>query len=170
MIELQTLSADDWQIWRELRLRSLEQDEAVFDSRLTDWLENDTEELWRAHLGQEDSRYLAAYVDGDQAGMAAGVLRSAQVADLIALWVAPDFRGTGIGEHLVGSVLAWAGDTSAVILRLVVVDTNEDAMRLFERCGFAFDGGAIAGKRIMSMKVSGKQEPDSPDSAEPPSR
>lgn len=161
MIELQVLGADDWQLWRDLRLESLRDAPDAFDSSLVEWLgPNDCEPLWRQGLEQPGSRHLVANADGRSVGMAKGLLKVPQVADLIALWVAPEFRRSGIGELLIDGVLSWARETSAKIVSLVVVEGNEAALALFSRCGFADTGMSYAGRRRMYQHVDRQRQPD----------
>jgi ribosomal protein S18 acetylase RimI-like enzyme len=61
-------------------------------------------------------------------------------AGLFAMWVAPEARRAGIGRGLVEHVVGWARSKGFPVLRLMVTQTNEGAMRLYERCGFADEG------------------------------
>lgn len=161
MFELNVLSADDWQLWRALRLRSLEDAPDAFGSSLAEWQgPQDIEESWRSRLEQPGSRYIVASDDSNSVGMAAGLLKDPQVADLIALWVDPNFRRQGIGELLVGEVQSWAREAGAKIVRLIVFDTNQAASPLFQRCGFTYSGASFAGKREMVMRVDIQEQSD----------
>lgn len=46
MIELIAITSDDWQLWRSLRLRALEEAPHAFGSRRADWKDAD-EARWR---------------------------------------------------------------------------------------------------------------------------
>ena len=63
-------------------------------------------------------------------------------AGLFAMWVAPDARHAGIGRALVEHVVDWARSRDFPVLRLLVTETNDAAMRLYERCGFIGRGRA----------------------------
>lgn len=56
-----------------------------------------------------------------QTWMDAGLLMVPDLAYLKALWASPEFRRRGIGELPIADVLSWARETSAEIVRLVVV-------------------------------------------------
>ena len=65
------------------------------------------------------------------------------VADLLALAVAEEFRGVGVGQALLDHVIEVASrisaSTNAVWLRLTVEQHNLSAQRLYTRAGFTFD-------------------------------
>lgn len=142
MIELRVLTPDDWRLWRELRLAALAEAPDAFSSRLADWQgEGDREERWRARLGIPGSHDLVATLDGLPAGMASGVPGDDEgVVDLISMWIAPAARGRGVGDALVGEVVAWAGRVGARTVRLDVHDTNDAAAALYRRNGFRRSG------------------------------
>ena len=62
------------------------------------------------------------------------------LAQLTSMWVAPSARGIGVGDALVGAMLGFAIDDGASIARVHVYDTNERAIRLYERNGFVRTG------------------------------
>jgi ribosomal protein S18 acetylase RimI-like enzyme len=137
VIELRELTADDWQLWRELRLAALEEAPYAFGSQLADWVDAE-EERWRARLDIPGSRNFVAVLDGTPVGMASGVRTDEDgVAELISMWIAPTGRGHGIGDQLMARVEGWARDAEAQILELSVADGNEKARALYLRSGFA---------------------------------
>jgi ribosomal protein S18 acetylase RimI-like enzyme len=137
VIELRELTADDWQLWRELRLAALEEAPYAFGSQLADWVDAE-EERWRARLEIPGSRNFVAVLDGTPVGMASGVRTDENgIVELISMWIAPAGRGHGIGDQLMARVEGWARDTEAQILQLSVADGNEKAHSLYVRSGFA---------------------------------
>jgi ribosomal protein S18 acetylase RimI-like enzyme len=56
------------------------------------------------------------------------------------IWVAPRFRGGGLVPRLLDAVLDWAIDTGARRLVLDVTETNDRAIGIYERYGFALTG------------------------------
>ncbi|WP_433515713.1 GNAT family N-acetyltransferase [Nonomuraea sp. CA-143628] len=138
MIELQELSADDWALWRELRLVALEEAPNAFGVPLSEWQgDGDREERWRDRLSIPGSRDLIALLDGKPAGMASGIPDERDgVTELISMWVAPEARGRGVGDHLIRAVAAWAVEVGAEVLELSVDPGNEKAIALYRRHGF----------------------------------
>ncbi|MFJ8493744.1 GNAT family N-acetyltransferase [Streptomyces sp. NPDC094038] len=147
-IDVGTLSADDWALWRRLRLRALTESPEVYASALADWTgPQDTEERWRGRL--TDVPFNAVLWHGDRAvGMVSGTAPGADgLVELISLWVAPEARGRGLGDAAVGAVLAWArrthpGRAVALSVRL----GNNRAADLFRRNGFV-DAAVAGGER-----------------------
>ena len=52
------------------------------------------------------------------------------------MWVEPEFRGRGIGRHLVDTAVARFAELGVTQVRLDTARANEAARRLFESCGF----------------------------------
>ncbi|BDM69620.1 N-acetyltransferase [Streptomyces nigrescens] len=138
MIELQVLTADDWTVWRELRLAALTDAPSAFGSRLADWQgEGDREERWRGRLSIPGSHHLVAVLDGKPVGMISGVPGPhSGVVELISMWVSKDARGQGVGDHLLRAVERWARQTRAAALHLAVMPGNAPAFALYRRNGF----------------------------------
>ncbi|MGH3471857.1 MAG: GNAT family N-acetyltransferase [Nocardioidaceae bacterium] len=137
MIELRVLTADDWGLWRELRLAALAEAPYAFGSRLSDWQgEGDREDRWRSRLDLPGSLNLVAVRDGHGLGMASGVPEGGGVVKVISMWVSPVARGLGVGDLLVQAVEDWARKGKATVLRLAVVPDNNKAVALYQRHGF----------------------------------
>jgi ribosomal protein S18 acetylase RimI-like enzyme len=141
VVALESLTAEDWTTWRELRLAALRQSPEAFTAQLVDWLGlGDREERWRHRLQLPDSVNLVARVDGRAAGMVSGQLTDDGIAELFSLWVAPSARGRAVGDRLVQAVEEWARRVRATTLRLSVRQDNHHAVGLYARHGFAFAG------------------------------
>lgn len=135
---MRVLTADDWMLWRELRLQALTEAPQAFGSRLADWQgDGDREERWRDRLSIPGSRNLIATVNNKPVGMASGVPDPDDVsAELISLWVHPAARGQGVGDALIEAVTLWATRAGFEALRLAVTPANEYALKLYYRNGF----------------------------------
>ncbi|WP_212914330.1 N-acetyltransferase [Streptomyces sp. TS71-3] len=142
MIDVMTLGQDDWRLWRELRLAALAEAPYAFGSTLAEWQgDGDREERWRARLALADSHNAVARVDGRPAGMVSGVpTGSADVVDLISLWVSPTARRLGVGGVLIDEVARWAARRRATAVRLSVAPDNAAAVALYESLGFRDTG------------------------------
>ncbi|MGW6059282.1 N-acetyltransferase family protein [Streptomyces sp. NPDC055189] len=141
MIELRTLEADDWLLWRELRLAALAEEPSAFGSTLAQWQgSGDQEERWRARLSIPGARDLVALLDGRPVGMVSGVPGEGDCVELISMWVDAAARGRGVGDCLVQGVERWGAERGAGTLRLCVMPDNLNATALYERHGFADTG------------------------------
>lgn len=142
MITLKALTADDWQLWRELRLQALRDDPSAFHSKLADWQgSGDTELRWRERLTMVPLN-ITAWIEGKPAGMVGATPDEDGAAELISMWVAPFARGCGVGDAMIEAALRWAQEQGYLRVELIVTDANVHAKRLYARHGFA-DGGII---------------------------
>ncbi|MFE2539544.1 GNAT family N-acetyltransferase [Actinacidiphila glaucinigra] len=88
---------------------------------------------------------LVATDGGEVTGWAAlgpyrGEPDDAEVGELYAIYVRPDRIGRGTGRALMAAVRARAGERGFRSLRLWVLADNAQALRFYERAGFAPDG------------------------------
>ncbi|MDB5243882.1 MAG: hypothetical protein JWP57_4508 [Spirosoma sp.] len=139
-IELRTISADDWQTWRSVRLAALTDAPCAFGSRLQDWADA-SEDRWRERLSIPGAINLLAF-DADRnapVGIATGVPEEDNDgrAELISMWVSPAARGRGVAAALITAVARWAASAGASTLALSVMPDNVAARRAYERNGFA---------------------------------
>jgi ribosomal protein S18 acetylase RimI-like enzyme len=157
VIDIRVLDADDWQVWRRLRLAALEEAPYAFMSRLADWQgPADTEERWRARLAGPNTHDLVAEDGGSPVGMASGIeTEDPGTVDLISMWVAPGARGRGVGDALITAVEQWARRTGARTLRLSVAADNAAAASMYRRNGFSDVPGSrdAAGTRRMAKPL-----------------
>ena len=124
MISIREVAADDWRVWRGLRLNALSEAPDAFASKLVEWQgAGDTEPRWRARL-QSVAFNAIAEGDGTPVGMVSAVLENDAVK-LISLWVSPDARGGGVGDALVEAVLRWAAGVGRAVVTLRVMEGNE---------------------------------------------
>ena len=152
--ELVRATPDEWQRWREVRLRALAADPDAFGSRLEverDW----TEEQWRQRLA--DGRDLFAVVDGAAVATAGWFVREPGWGDVVAMWVAPEWRSRGLGRLVLSAVVEEVR-AAGLRVRLWVADGNP-ARRLYEHAGFVPTGeqapirpGATATKSLLVLE------------------
>jgi GNAT superfamily N-acetyltransferase len=137
-VAIRRLTASDWQLFREIRLRALREAPHAFGSTAAE-AEHLGEDEWRRRL-----RTRAAFVamqSGLAVGLVAGIVAdSTEAAELVSMWVDPSWRGRGIGAQLVEAVAGWAIDGGFKRLRLWVAAGNDTAERLYSRLGFVRTG------------------------------
>ena len=160
MVTLRTLTAQDWRLWRELRLEALREAPYAFGSKLSEWQgSGDSEQRWRDRLTGVPLNIVAGF-KGARAGMVSAIgPDDEQTAELISMWVAPFARGRGVGDALVEAVVRWSRERGAFRLELAVREKNLRAIALYMRNGFV-DSGRIRGdgddeprERLMTREV-----------------
>ena len=103
------LTEDDWQLYRSVRLRALEESPEAFVAVLADEVQRD-DDYWKARM--QRSQRLLAEIDHEVVGIASvgAVHGRDEAAQLFGLWVDPERRGTGAATELVraGAIVARA--------------------------------------------------------------
>lgn len=142
MARIDHVGPDDWQAWRAVRLRALQDAPDAFYTRYADVSgPNDREQYWRGYFTPNGRNYLAS-VDGTAVGLAriVGPHEGAD-AELMSLWVAPETRRLGVGSELLETCWNWLQATApGRPLRLAVRRGNQTARRLYEHLGFTYAG------------------------------
>jgi ribosomal protein S18 acetylase RimI-like enzyme len=134
---IRQIQKEDWWRLRDVRLRALASDPDAFLATTAE-ASVIPDEVWmsRATPDDEGSSFVV-----ERGGRFDGLV-SCFVADdpatvfLVAMWVAPDMRGTGVASALVEGVVDWAREHRAERVCLSVEPENERAARLYEKCGF----------------------------------
>lgn len=145
MSEVRRIRADEWEALRDLRLRGLRDSPTAFGSTFEEEKQR-ADDQWRERArasaaGDAQALFVVA-VDGALRGMARGVPdeRQRELCHLYGMFVAPDVRGRGHGRALVEAVCAWARSRGSRRVVLNVTETNAEAIRLHEGCGFVRTG------------------------------
>ena len=130
----------DWRASKQLRLRALADSPSAFSSTLERELTYD-DDVWRTRL-ESAATFFAVDDDGAFVGSVTGIddRHEAGGREVVAMWVAPEWRARGVGGALMDSVLEWARTEGAASIALWVADGNDRARRLYERCGFVGTG------------------------------
>lgn len=132
------LTPDDWQVFRDVRVASLRDSPQAFSATLDSQLARD-EAGWREGLAARTQ--FVAMAGDDVAGTAGGIAEpSGQFGELISMWVAPGWRGRGVGARLIEEVAGWAASVGFTELRLWVVEGNKAAERAYAKAGFSRTG------------------------------
>jgi RimJ/RimL family protein N-acetyltransferase len=92
---------------------------------------------WRDSLARQDSAAFVAEAGGRMVGWAS--LEGDRVAEL-GMFVAPEWRGRGVGRTLLEACVAWARAAGAHKIALQVWPHNVAARRLYESFGFEQEG------------------------------
>jgi ribosomal protein S18 acetylase RimI-like enzyme len=130
-VNIVRLMPDDWATFRDIRLAALADAPHAFSSRLATETLLD-EPKWRAKL-ETRAQFLAR--DETVLGTA-GAFREGHTIQLISMWVAPIARHRGVGAALVERVVEHAREVGSPSVVLRVRVGNDEAERLYARCGF----------------------------------
>jgi len=127
-------TAEDWELLREVRLRALADSPEAFLETF-EAASKASESHWRERATSSDKQ--ACFLREEGAGMVGCfVADDPETVFLVAMWVAPELRGTGTARDLVQHVVDWAREHRAARVCLSVELSNDRAARLYEKCGF----------------------------------
>jgi RimJ/RimL family protein N-acetyltransferase len=142
-VTIRSAREEDAPAYRDLRLEALRNHPEAFSSDyaanlakpMTFWIE-------RLRFGGTDSAAMMYFAVHDQQliGMC-GITRSnspkvQHSANIVGMYIRPDWRGFRIAEGLVTACVDWARTRDVKIVKLAVVTTNTGAIRCYARCGF----------------------------------
>ncbi|MFH8365284.1 GNAT family N-acetyltransferase [Streptomyces sp. NPDC018031] len=142
-ISVRPLAAEDWALYRTVRLAALTDTPEVFGSTLGRE-QAFTDDEWRRRLTRwnqfvaEDGAQVCGLIGVVPAAAAAAA--AAGLAELVSMWVHPAARGRGVGDLLVRRALRFADEQGFPEVRLWVTVGNGHAERLYARHGFQRSG------------------------------
>jgi ribosomal protein S18 acetylase RimI-like enzyme len=130
----------EWRIYRDLRLRALQDAPDAFGATLADERAY-ADDFWSSRLHAACAATdlpLVAELDDRPAGLAWGRIEPSNrdTAYLYQMWVAPECRGLGAGSMLLQAVIDWAGSQHARFMILGVTCGNSAATKLYTAAGF----------------------------------
>jgi ribosomal protein S18 acetylase RimI-like enzyme len=148
MITIVPVTASNVSLFREVRLRALQDSPGAFsstyaaESKLTeaDWIERT-----RRWNGEQGIGFLAVD-EGAGCGIVGCFLepepgtRELTQAHLVSMWTAPTHRRQRVGVKLMNAAIDWARSRGATTLRLMVTSNNESAFRFYDRMGLTRTG------------------------------
>jgi ribosomal protein S18 acetylase RimI-like enzyme len=127
----------DWPALKTMRLAALLDAPTAFGVSY-DTASAYTDNQWRERAAGRHPIFWLAFLDGAAVGMIGGGVSARQRYNLIAMWVAPHARGSGIAQHLVDAVKSEAIAQGHGRVFLDVARDNRRAVRFYEGQGFAF--------------------------------
>jgi ribosomal protein S18 acetylase RimI-like enzyme len=145
MDHVRPLRSEEWQAYRDLRLRALRDSPMAFGSTFeVESVKSDA--YWEAKLASAVASPhqlpLVAEHDSRFVGLVWGWIdpERSDVAHVIQMWVAPEARGQGYGARLMERVLDWARSAAVQSVQLRVTLGATSAVRLYRRLGFEPSG------------------------------
>jgi ribosomal protein S18 acetylase RimI-like enzyme len=142
MVHIHPITPANATLFREIRLRALQDSPAAFASTYArEAAFDDAEWARRVQVWNGDQGIgFLAIDEGVPCGIAGALLETPAQAQLVSMWIAPDYRQRGVGRSLVESVVAWADLRGLHLITLMVTSVNESALRFYERLGFTRTG------------------------------
>ncbi|ALC90766.1 hypothetical protein AM500_13945 [Bacillus sp. FJAT-18017] len=139
-MEIRTLKAGDASEYQKLRLEELKLHPEAYASSYEEEAAR-TVEFFEKRLSELESVTLGAFVNGQLAGSVTLFPETKKKlkhrVNLVAMYVAPDFRKSGTGKALVQAALEKAKVIpGASHIYLAVTSTNIPAKKLYLSCGF----------------------------------
>jgi ribosomal protein S18 acetylase RimI-like enzyme len=134
------MNEEEWVVLREMRLAALRESPRAF---LSSYSEESAykEQDWRAEFARGE---WTIEVRNDKAIALVGTTWEQSTPPdecyLENMWVSPGFRRSGVATDLVKNVLRRLLNRGFVTIWLWVLDGNEPARRLYEKCGFTSTG------------------------------
>lgn len=149
---MRRLGPEEWPLLRAARLRALQDAPSAFGStfeeeatRTDDWWQASTSTLaWFVAEDRDPTGEAGTGERGSVVGLAAGWPgpEPGGCPEVISMWVAERWRGTGVADELLRAVIDWAAAQGAPALCLGVADGNDRARRFYERAGFRVTGNS----------------------------
>jgi ribosomal protein S18 acetylase RimI-like enzyme len=143
------LTMDDGEALWALRLRALADDPEAFGTTHDEALVRGSESVLRRLRESDDEHFYLGAFAGDGDAELAGMVRvdreagrkDQHKAGITAMYIAPEWRGLGLGRALLEEVIARARQMAGLEqVRLGVVTTNTAAVALYRSLGFVVYG------------------------------
>ncbi len=151
MVEIRAFLPTEIEAYTKIRLRALTENPEAFLTTAEDF-QNRPKSTTIARLKrnyESPNECMLGAFDGDEPIGMMGVIRAGaekihHIAGVIAVFVAPEYRGQQIGGRLLDAAIAYARTMEGLEqLRLGVVTTNQTAINLYRSRGFEIYGTEI---------------------------
>jgi len=146
-VHIRPTQSDDAAAYRTLRLAGLRAHPEVFGADYTTSAARPIEywqERMQSGAGGEHGITYVADAAGDLIGMTALVrndlAKTRHAGSIFGVYTHPDWRGIGVADALLEACVTYALELGLRVIRLGVVTTNANAIRLYQRCGFQVYG------------------------------
>jgi len=136
---------DEWKMWKELRLRALQDSPESFGEKYADAAKK-TDDDWKQKMaevaGSDAGDTLFAIVDNHVVGMMYVFIRPEQndTGGIGGLWVTPEARQKGIGKDLIRAALGWLTKKDIKRVSFWNNKSNPASSQFYERLGFIYSG------------------------------
>jgi GNAT superfamily N-acetyltransferase len=138
MVVMHAATEEEWEVLRDIQLAALRDAPDAFLSTHAEQATS-VEADWRRRISRGCTyfAYIPAVNGAEPVGLVGGFEDKPGTVELVSLWVRPRARGLGVGQALVTAVVDWAKARNAASVHLWLMETNQHARALYERCGFS---------------------------------
>jgi RimJ/RimL family protein N-acetyltransferase len=143
MISIRRIQPGEGQLFKELRLASLKESPSAFSSTYESALRR-SRESWNEQADStaegKDRCTFIAFSDGSPVGIAALYCdnENKEEGEIVQVWVSPDFRGSGMAQELLETILEWSQENGFHRVLARITPGNDRALRFYKKCGFDF--------------------------------
>lgn len=139
-IEIVSLRPEEWQLYKELRLRALKEEPQAFGSTYEENL-NHPDAYWKQRLEdsfKKDTQWLLfARLNNQLIGMIGAYLEKEDQAEVIAMYVMPETRGKGISKLLMKELIKKIKINNDIKKIIITVNPEQKAaLHLYHNVGF----------------------------------
>ena len=133
------LTADEWALFRALRLRALAESPDAFSPTLAETEQID-ETTWRDIAARFASGRGVLLIARPDFGLMSATIDKHNIGHIGAMWVSPEARDRRIGAQLLDLGISHLETQGASIIELSVTETNTRAQALYQSRGFTMTG------------------------------
>jgi ribosomal protein S18 acetylase RimI-like enzyme len=149
MISIRRIRPGEGLLFKQLRLAALKESPSAFSSTYESAV-NRSRESWfeqadSTAIGTDRCTFLA-FADESPVGIAAIYRDKAkkEEGEILQVWVAPDFRGSGVARELLDTALRWCAENGIRRVWATITRGNDRALKFYRKYGFAHSTGCDA--------------------------
>lgn len=150
-MKIRRANLEQWHDLKNLRIASIEEAPEAFELTL-EQARKVSDRHWQALAsGDDEVHFFIAHQNEELAGIVGGM--SGLCYELVALWVAPNFRECSVASALVKTVINHAIELEHSAISLKVSKDNIAACKLYEKLGFTVTHHIAGnGKRLQELQ------------------
>lgn len=142
--EICLLAPEEWETYKHIRLEAMQNDPTAFGKSFAEEAKT-TEEEWRRKLvnaaQKQHTVLLFLRIDGKVVGMggmyAEQLEKLHHIANIVSIYISPEYRGKGMGKKLFHELLLEIGKIQRIKkIKLTVNADQAPAVALYESFGF----------------------------------
>lgn len=159
---IKTLTPDEWELYRSLRLRSIQADPQAFGKSL-EQAQSEEESAWRNRLDKDPHVFLEDIERDMLVGMAGAFSNDGKTFMINQMWIDPIARGKGNGRLVLEGIIREVQSRGATKVTLFVNVNQSSAVGLYEKLGFQvadivkeqkMGDGSVVDEYVMNLELN----------------